>query len=70
MKLDNRGVDLEERRVEYKKTLIVSYPEFPCHYYPSGHIGLHSEFTFIVVNRFLLFSTQCMVSSVLGPRHQ
>lgn len=57
MKIHNRGVDLEERRVEYKKALIVSYPELPCHYYPTGHIGLCSEFTLIVVNRYLLFST-------------
>lgn len=50
------GVDLEDRTVEYKKALIVFYPVFPCRYHPSGHFGLDSEFTFIVVNRYLLFS--------------
>lgn len=51
------GVDLEERRIEYKKALIVSYPGFSCHFCPTGHTSLYSEFTFIVVNRYLLFST-------------
>lgn len=51
------GVSLEKRRVECEKPLIVSCPEFPCCYCPSGHTGLDSEFTLIVVNRYLLFST-------------
>lgn len=51
------GVDLEERRIEYNKALIVSYPGFSCCFYPTGHTGLYSEFIFIVVNRYLFFST-------------
>lgn len=57
MEIDSRGVGLEERRVEDKKALSVPYPEFPCHYYPNSHSGFYSGFTFLVVNRYLLFST-------------
>lgn len=47
------GVGPEGRGGEYKKAVIVSYPEFPCYYYPSNHIGLYSEFTVIGIHGYL-----------------